>query len=57
MKLNMYFCVLDLVDGDYWMRGVMFGKEIIIFIARFMMLFSEDVILLFVQPIRYSICY
>ena len=53
----MYFCVLDLVDGDYWMSGVMFGKEIITFIARYKMLFSEDVILLFVQPIRYSICY
>ena len=57
MKVNVYLCVLDFVVGDYWMRYVMFGKEVILFITRYKMLFSEDVILLFVQPIRYSFCY
>ena len=28
MKVNVYLCVLDLVIGDYWMRCVMFGKEV-----------------------------
>ena len=57
MKVNVYLCVLDLVVGDYWMRCVMFGKEVIPFITHYRMLFSEDVILLFGLPIRYSICY
>ena len=57
MKVNVYLCVLDFVVGDYWMRCVMFGKDVILFITRYKMLFSDDVILLFVQPIRCSICY
>ena len=57
MNVNVYLCVLDLVVGDYWMRCVIIGKEVIPFITHHRMLFSEDVILLFVQPIRYYICY
>ena len=57
MKVNVYVCVLDLVVGDYWMRRVIVGKEVIPFVTYYRMLFSEDVILLFVQPIRYFICY
>ena len=48
MKVNVYFCVLDLVVGDYWMRCVIVGKEVIPFITHYGMLFSKDAILLFV---------
>ena len=57
MNVNVYLCVLDLVVGDYWMRCVIVGKEVIPFITHYRMLFSEDVILLFVQPKRNYICY
>ena len=48
MKVNVYFCVLDLVVGDYLMRCVIVGKEVIPFITHYGMLFSKDAILLFV---------
>ena len=57
MNVNVYLCVLDLVVGDYWMRCVIVGNEVIPFITHYRMLFSEVVILLFVQPKRYYICY
>ena len=39
MKVNVYLCVLDLVVGDYWMRCVMFGKEVSPFTTHSRVLF------------------
>ena len=33
MKVNVYLCVLDLVDGDYWMSCVIVRKEVIPFMG------------------------